>query len=1036
MSTDLSFAVLGPLAVTRGGSPLALQSARQRVLLARLLISANARVANDALVDALWGDEAPDRAEDALRVHVSQLRKRLGRELLGTLPGGYLLRVGPEQLDSHRFEAGVGAARRALEGADAAAAARTLERALALWRGEPYAEVGDRDAFGPEVQRLTELRLEARELAAEAALRLGRHAELVPRLAELVEAHPERERAWAQLMLALYRSGRQADALAAYRRAYRYLADELGVEPGPELRTLEGQILHQAPTLEPASRPIRLPHPLTSFVGRERELAAAHAALTAGRLVTFVGPGGSGKTRLAIETARRASALAPDGVWFVDLSQVGAGDPLPAIVLAELGRSRAGGADDLQTLLALLAARQALLILDNCEHLLDPVAELAATLLDGCVGLRILATSRERLRIPGEALFAVPPMALPPDEEAAAGRGGAVVTATAVAAPLGGPAERAPADAVALFTARAREVVPGFALDATTRPAVERIVRSLAGIPLAIELAAVRLAALSLEQLAAAIGVAMPALGAGSRVAVPRHATLRAAFAWSLDPLAPDQRSLFATLWVFAGGWTLEELAQVLRRPADQILESLTRLVEVSLVSVVRQGAQVRYRLLEPVRQYARSLVPGRGGVNRLRQAHAQVYLDIGRQGAERIRVRDADAMGPFGREEANLVAALEWFLERRAGAQASTLVVAMALYWDHVGQQQRAQHWVERVLPIAGQASPGARADLLVAGGRLATARGDLDSADRHFAAAETDAWASGDPRRQAHYLNELGTTRAIRGDMRSAIVAFERSLERARSAGLDDFMIAPMVNLGGVANWMGDTERGVRQASQVGALAEGRDSPMLRGLSLMMRGQAALFSGAAEEADRYLTAGVPLVGAHSIRALHELSILWHGMAALELGDNARAVTLAHQAQALAEQPPGWPVQLSAPELLGWAALARDDLAEAREQSVQAAHLSLETDNTGGLARALDLAAVLEADLGADDRATILLAAGSVARARLGLARVPYETRAVEQLERAVTRSLGRRRYGALRREGQALEPRAAIELALTGRR
>ncbi|MEV1202105.1 AfsR/SARP family transcriptional regulator, partial [Microbispora rosea] len=503
------------------GAPVAVAGTRVRALLAVLALRPGRLVPADRLVDALWEDDPPANASNALQTLVKRLRAALGRP--GAVlwrDGGYVLGVEPAQVDSHVFTAltlpyATGAlpdrmADGEVPGAELDDACAELEEALALWRGPALADLRAVSYLAAAAARLEERRLAAVEARAAAHLALGREVDLSAEAA----AHPLRERLSALAMRALARSGRQAAALALYERVRRALADELGVDPGPELRAahldvLRGQQDPAAPspskkhipgtpgTGVPGTRAGRVWAPPTTFVGREEEVTHLAALLRDSRLVTVVGPGGAGKTRLAVETALRAADLTGEGAWLAELASVTDAADVVRAVLETLGADaepRVGGdwrrdpQDPAERLVAALSGREPLLILDNCEHVIDAAAGLAELVLRRCPGVRVLATSREPLGVPGETLAPIPPLGLPPE---------GVTSVT--------PREAGEYPAVRLLVDRARAVSPGFALDEHTTPHVVTICRRLDGMPLAIELAAARIRALGPERLAARI---------------------------------------------------------------------------------------------------------------------------------------------------------------------------------------------------------------------------------------------------------------------------------------------------------------------------------------------------------------------------------------------------------------------------------------------------------------------------------------------------------------------------------------------------
>src|SRR5579875_2526796 len=476
--------LLGPLRVVRDGDEIAVGGRRQRALLALLALAGGRPVSRERLAEELWHGRPPAGVETTLRSYVSRLRSTLGDSASIRGHGGaYSLEVPPEAVDSVRFERLVEEGREALARGAHPRAARRLREALSLWRGAALADVA---ADGPgllrlEADRLQELRLVAVELRIEAELGLGSSESLVAEAEALVRRHPYRERLWRLLMLALYRAGRQAEALAAYRRARSVLDEQLGLEPSEQLRELEQAILRQeVPPARPPELQHNLPAPLTSFVGRVRELAEVERLLEEGRLVTLTGVGGVGKTRLALETAARLLPELADGVFWCDLGAISE----PSLVTRAVARVfdvREQAAPDLLERLALrLREAEVLLLLDNCEHLRDACAELAQTLLRGCPRLRILATSRTALGAGGECDYPVPPLA--------------------VAAPAEDPRS---SEAVSLFLARARAARPRLLADEAALAAAARICAELDGLPLAIELAAARAKALSFQEIEA-----------------------------------------------------------------------------------------------------------------------------------------------------------------------------------------------------------------------------------------------------------------------------------------------------------------------------------------------------------------------------------------------------------------------------------------------------------------------------------------------------------------------------------------------------
>ncbi|MEW9555194.1 BTAD domain-containing putative transcriptional regulator [Nonomuraea sp. NPDC050783] len=679
----MRFQILGPTAALgEDGEPVALGGPRVRALLALLALHAGRVVGADRLVEGLYGPEPPEGVANALQSQVSRLRRALGRDLVEFHPAGYRLAADPSDVDACRFERLAAAGRRALAAGDPARAAGLLREALELWRGAPLADAPH--ARGAAAA-LEELRLAATEDRVQADLDLGRHRELAAELRGLIAAHPLRERLRAQLMRALYGSGRQAEALTVYDEARKILGEELGVEPGAELTAAHLAVLRADPALgapaAPASR-LGLRAQLSSFVGRAEELAQVGARLRAGRLVTLIGPGGAGKTRLAAE----AAAQEPGDVCFVPLAPVSEDADVPAAVLAALGVREALRAaaerpvDPLTRLVTALTGRELLLVLDNCEHLITATAELTDLLLASCPGLRVLATGREALGITGESILPVAPLRLPPPE---------------ADDPLEYPAVR-------LFADRAAAVRPGFAVDAGTAAHVVRICRALDGLPLAIELAAARLRTMSVADVAARLDDRFRLLARGSRTALPRHQTLHAVVAWSWGLLDADEQRLARRLSVFVGGARPEAAEAVCGLP-EEVLFSLA---EKSLVEQV--GG--RYRMLETIQAFCAERLADAGEVEAVRDAHVRYYLDLVLAADARLRTREQlPWLARLDEESDDVNAAVRWAAESGQVETALRLLAHTACYWWMRGHRATSAALAGELLAVLdGRRPPG----------------------------------------------------------------------------------------------------------------------------------------------------------------------------------------------------------------------------------------------------------------------------------------------------------------------------------------
>ena len=701
----MEFRLLGPVSLVRDGQPVAIGGPTARAVLALLLLRAGRVVTTDQLVDALWNDEPPRSAVQTIRAYVSRLRRALAEETdprprLRSEASGYLLRVEPGELDARTFEVAALAGRRLAARGEWAAAADELAGGLGLWRGPALAGLAGFPALEAEAERLEELRQGALTDRLEADLALGRHAEVIPELEGLIADQPYRERLWGALMLALYRSGRQADALGTYQRARRLLVDELGVEPGPELRSLELAILRQDPSLDPLRTPPGethlLPAERDSFVGRAQELAHLDRLLHESRMITLTGVGGSGKTRLALRATRDAADRYPDGAWWVELAAVTDPQLVAQLAAAAVGVTAAESKtrDVAQVLVDYLADREALLVLDNCEHLGSAVAGLADAVLSHCPRMRVLATSRETLSVGGEVVVPVPPLDVPPD-----------------------PAEAPDAFAsVRLFLDRARSAAPAFNAGPDDLQRIAEICRRLEGIPLAIELVAARVKVLSPADIATRLDGHLDLVGGGPRTALPRHRSLRATLDWSYGLLDPVEQRLLRRVSVFVGGFSLRAAADVAgaaANEADATLERLAGLVDRSLVQTHRRGSGLRYRLLEPVRQYGLERLGSEDDAEAIRARHAAYCLRLAEEGDAHLRGPEQGAwLENLDAEHANLRAAIDWALDTGRTDLGLQLIGALGWYWFMRGHWAEARRWLDRALADgAGSELPWAQA-------------------------------------------------------------------------------------------------------------------------------------------------------------------------------------------------------------------------------------------------------------------------------------------------------------------------------------
>ncbi|MFI7362351.1 ATP-binding protein [Streptomyces sp. NPDC050149] len=696
----MRYGILGTTQALRDdGTAVAVGGARLRALLAVLALRTGRTVPFAVLVDEVWDGDPPADASGALQALVGRLRRALGHAEVVSADNGYRLAAEPDSVDLHRFERLAGEGTRALDAGDPAKALSVLDDALGLWRGPVLADLPDRHALAA---RWTARRLDARRTRLTAALTLGRADEVLPELAALCEEHPLDEPLQALRLRALRDAGRTAQALAAYDEVRTVIADRLGTDPGPGLSALHAELLRQEPA-RPASQTVHRPAApavrqgnlrarLTSFVGRERDIDALRGDLSRARLVTLLGPGGAGKTRLSQETAESFDPASwPDGVWLAELAPVDDPEAVPEAVLGALGARetvlRGAGAEELRAaergagersageplsrLTEHCSRRHMLLLLDNCEHVIEAAAALADHLLARCPQLTVLATSREPLGVPGEFVRPVEPL---PDPTA-----------------------------LRLLAERGAAALPGFRVDAddATAAATAEICRRLDGLPLAIELAAARLRMLTPQQIADRLDDRFRLLTSGSRTVLPRQQTLRAVVDWSWDLLAEDERTTLRRLSVFAGGCTLEAAEAVCAdgpRHAREVAGLLGSLVDKSLVvAAPAADGGMRYRLLETVGEYAAERLDETGERDAVERQHLVYFRELARTTDPLLRgAGQRAAIELFQREYENLRTALRHAVAARDEQESLCLVISLSWYWQIRNLRSDALHWAD----------------------------------------------------------------------------------------------------------------------------------------------------------------------------------------------------------------------------------------------------------------------------------------------------------------------------------------------------
>lgn len=752
----LEFRVLGPLEARCHGDPVDLGSPKQRALLGVLLLHAPRPVPLERLVDAIWPDRPPGDPVRSIQVYVSALRAALGPGVLETEGRSYRVAQGPRDVD--RFEELAERARAALADGDPAGAAAVAEEALALWRGEAWQDLRRVPELEPDAARLDERRLDLATLHLEAQLAAGRHRAALPELEGLVAQHPMREDARGLLMLALHRSGRQAEALETYAAGRAHKVAETGLEPDAALRELHARILADDPALQVEDAALRarrhLPAPVTTLVGRRDEIEEVGGLLRGdARLVTLTGPGGVGKTRVALRAAYELADAFPDGVWFVGLADVAEVSLVPETVAAALGVEDPG--DVTSSLREHVAGRRMLLVLDNLEQLLD-AATLVSTLLAAGSGVRVLTTSRVPLRVYGEWVRVLDPL----------------------------PAEHA----VPLFVERARGADHRVSV---AEDDARRVVEALDRLPLAIELVAARVGELPVPDLLEGLSSRLDLAADGPRDRTTRQRTLRGALAWSVDLLAPAERAVFIRCAAFAGGID-PEAATVVTGADDSIL---TALVRASLATREEGG---RLRLLETVREYAAELLAASGEEEAARAAHAAYFLDLAERSTEGMRGPGLTGwLARLNDERANLRLAFAHLLERAgqddpAGDRALRMAAALNVFLYRTSPAGEDTGWLVQALAAAPDADPVLRAR---AWHGLAICRGEAGRTEEALAASRESVAgcrAGGDEAWLARTLNTLGGLARDLGDTGTALPLLRECADLRRR--LDD----PAVPLG----------------------------------------------------------------------------------------------------------------------------------------------------------------------------------------------------------------------------------------------
>jgi predicted ATPase/DNA-binding SARP family transcriptional activator len=896
----LRIQLLGGFQLISGDTPITtVELPRLQSLLAYLLLHRSAPIARQQLAFLLWPDSAEGQARSNLRTLVTRLRGALPHADAFLSIDTHSLQWQPDApwtLDVADFEQALALAEQA---GNQVAARVALEQAAEVYRGDLLPGCYD-DWVLPERERLQQLFLAALEQLLQLHEQQHEYPAAIQVAQRLLRHDPLAEATYQHLMRLHALNGDRASALRAYQTCVTVLRRELDVEPSPATRATYERLAHEAPPAQPALAPAgqrehTLPIPLTSFVGRVRERAEVARLLGTTRLLTLTGAGGSGKTRLALTVAADRATAYADGVALVELAALADPALVPQAVAAALGLHEESQRSPTAALAEALRARQMLLVLDNCEHLIGACAQLVQALLGACPGLQVLATSRESLGLAGETTWLVPSLSLP-DLRRLPPDGASMVGALLAS------------EAVSLFVERAAAALPTFALTPDNAIAVAQVCRRLDGIPLALELAAARVKILTVAQLAARLDDCFRLLVAGSRTALPRQQTLRAAIDWSYDLLSEQERALFQRLAVFAGGWTIEAVEMVCAGDgiqAEDVLGLLAQLVDKSLVEVeTPSGGEARYRLLETMRQYSWERLRAAGDADAVQRRHAQFFVAL-------AELAEPELYGPaqliwldrLEAEHDNLRAALEWALSEDADGRtelALRLAGSLARFWHGHAHLAEGLRWLERAL--LGGGAPHLRAKGFGTAGWLARNQGDYRRAAVLLHESLALCRELADQQGIADTLDSLGDVAWDQGELAQAVGFYEESLGLFRGLGEQQRIGLSIGSLGRVLVDQGEYARATELFNESLALLRRLNDQRGIAMSLYGLGRAALEQGDAEQATHLL--------AESLTLFHRLGNTYESAECVE--------ELAWAAAAL-----GQPLQ--APRLLGAITALRD---------------------------------------------------------------------------------------------------------------
>jgi predicted ATPase/DNA-binding SARP family transcriptional activator len=1019
----MEFRILGPFEVEDRGRLLQLGSPAERSVLALFVCLANETVPVERIIDEIWGGGPPATARNMVQRYVSRLRKSLGQaavERLSTRPGGYSLCINEGELDSSLFESMVKEAR---SSDDLSESSSLLHQALALWRGSTLVGVGDGPTLVVERVRLEEARVSALEDRIDCDLELGRHTDLLSELEGLCSEFPFRERLRAQLVLALYRCDRQAEALRSYTDYRLVLGEETGLDPSPALIELEDRVLARSPDLDVLSPvatpapPTNLPYRITRFIGRQREIDAVARQLDEHRLVTLVGTGGIGKTSLAVRVAGDVSETFPDGVWLIDLAPLADARLIASTAVGVLEARATTREDPLDSVVRHLREQTVLLVLDNCEHLIDAAARFANTVLRSTRDVRVLATSRAPLSVAGESIMRVPSLEVPD------------VT-------LQESAAIAISEAVELFTDRARLLRSEFTIDNTNAAGVAEICRELDGIPLAVELAAARLGTMPVIEIAASVENRYDLLTTGARTAPHRHQTLQAMVDWSHELLTDEEQALLRRLAVFAGTFTADAASNVCGfEPLKQatVLDALDQLVDASLVIAPDPPAD-RFGILETIREYARHHLDSSGETERVMHQLGKYLVEAGPDTEDGMPGSDYATWYRWRDDEQNnFRAALTWSVEAADADMASRLAIEFCNYLTISHLAGEARMLVNEVLHLLGEELSHRHVRLMMfamAGesflGDHARALRMTESLYREAEALEDES-AMGFARLNDCYLATRG------GDLATALDRNMESLEHFRAAADPRIQVALemrsifLIRLGRYKEARIAIGQIVEAATRLGERTDHRYARASRNIFLAI---VAMHEGELDEAERLLDIEkeyIHQLGPDDLRAF-----TWGTWGvALARGDSRTAYTAAFD---LAEVTP----ETATPEFLrdvaSLQALPALDIS-GPEAALPYLIEALEyARQDGSVTDAAEVVVVIgDAALAAGDRdeAAGLYAAASAVYGRSRIVLAQWQQRRLDRSLEALHETLGSDRFNDLWNQGSARTPAEMMDLA-----